>query len=135
MDISLKNYTAKSACPVCGRYKTAYKDKCHGFLTSDGRFAYCSRESQEGQRQTQTSYGVPLYRHPLTATANPPTPSATGTVAQDTRKPSAKKAEFTKSLQTPSAEPKPEWDEDAMMAALDEITLDRQKKGDWPYSE
>lgn len=56
-------YSATSPCPICGRYKTAYKNKCFGFITSNEAYAYCSRE--ESDSKTSEVFGHTVWRHPL----------------------------------------------------------------------
>lgn len=56
-------YSATSPCPICGRYKSAYKNKCFGFITSNEAYAYCSREENPGK--TIEIFGHTCWRHPL----------------------------------------------------------------------
>ena len=65
-----KSYSAKSPCPICGRYKTAYKNKCYGFITTGEGYAYCSREVSDGP--TALRFGQKLYRHPLSGLVETP---------------------------------------------------------------
>lgn len=121
----IKNYTARNKCPICNRYKTAYKDKCHGFLTSDGKYAYCSREmGQEGQRQTQTHYGKPLYRHSLTETI-------TTTTASKTPLPPPQSVSVKDTI--PEGVASSQWSQDTMEHELEKIIQQRQQAGQWPY--
>lgn len=62
-------YSATSPCPVCGRYKSAYKNKCFGFITSNGAYAYCSRE--ESDSKTIDIYGHTCWRFPLDTEGQP----------------------------------------------------------------
>lgn len=59
-------YSASHPCPICGRYKTAYKHKCFGFVTSNDAYAYCSREENPGAK-TIDVFGHKCWRHPLVA--------------------------------------------------------------------
>src|SRR6476620_8692433 len=59
----MRNYKATNPCPICGRYKTAYKDKCFGFITTEGQYAYCSREASDDK--TIQRFNQTCWRHPL----------------------------------------------------------------------
>lgn len=133
----LDNFTLSNPCPICGRYKTAYKNKCHGFLTSDGRFAYCSREMAEGQPETKTHYGKTLYRHPLEDAAayshTSISPSATSSIKKDMTTTPRRTPRKKKSLQSLNKEPQKPWDAGGMMASVDKIIRQKRLEGLWPY--
>lgn len=56
-------YSKVHPCPICGRYKTAYKNKCFGFITTNEAYAYCSREENDSKKIV--IFGQTCYRHPL----------------------------------------------------------------------
>jgi hypothetical protein len=55
----------ESACPVCGGYDNAPRGqgmRCHGYLSEDGRYCFCSREEHAGSLQPRKNG---LFRHYL----------------------------------------------------------------------
>jgi len=79
---------------------------------------------QEGQRQTQTHYGKPLYRHSLTETittttvSKPPLPPPQSVSVKDT---------------IPEGVASSQWSQDTMEHELEKIIQQRQQAGQWPY--
>lgn len=116
--MTIKNYRASNPCPICGRYKTAYRDKCHGFITSDGKYAYCSRIEEGQDRAAETFYGKPLYRHRLNESVLPPSPSAI-----------PKYTQVTDAIKKPADKD----DKEDMMEALEKVIRSYQADGRWPY--
>ena len=44
---NVRRFTRDTPCPICGGFEQALRKKgvrCHGFLSSNGDFAHCSRE-------------------------------------------------------------------------------------------
>ena len=48
----VRGFTPADPCPICGgyeRFPRGHGQRCHGFLSTDGRYAHCSREEHAGQ--------------------------------------------------------------------------------------
>ena len=61
-----QRYTASDPCPICGGYPGEARGnghRCHGFYSSDGMFALCSREELAGEIQAGADSGT--YPHLL----------------------------------------------------------------------
>ena len=132
-------FTATSPCPICGRYKTAYKDKCFGFISPAGN-AYCSREQTEGH--TISRYGKTLYRHSeqlrgIAASNKPISPSAhLSNADSEIAIPKKEKLNqsLTKELQSAQAEAVGLEGRD-LGQEMDELIWNRRKEGKWPYAK
>src|SRR5215471_1513688 len=51
---SLRRWTPGEPCPICGGHDRLQRGKgvrCAGFLSSDGRFAHCTRDDKAGELQ------------------------------------------------------------------------------------
>lgn len=61
-----QRYRKATPCPVCGGYG-AYKEenRCKGFLTADGKGAYCSQVADSASPKWFESIGLLLYFHPF----------------------------------------------------------------------
>jgi len=63
---SQQRFSDSNPCPVCGGYDQAERgsgERCHGFLSEDGRYVHCSREEHAGSLEANTSSGT--YTHYL----------------------------------------------------------------------
>src|SRR5215204_1980269 len=63
---SQQRFSDSNPCPVCGGYDQAERgsgERCHGWLSEDGRYVHCSREEHAGSLEANTSSGT--YTHYL----------------------------------------------------------------------
>lgn len=63
----VQRFRRASPCPICGGgddMPRGKQQRCSGFLSSDGRFAYCTREEHAGQAKLEDT-DPPSYRHIL----------------------------------------------------------------------
>jgi hypothetical protein len=141
----IQRYKKSSPCPICTRYGTAYKDKCHGFLTSDERYAYCSRIESETSLSLFDG-GITVYRHPLreasfaplplqeapVALSAPPTPPVSLKVADGDDTPSPLPARRVADRDNTKTEAKEDevWDAEEMGRQLEEAIKQHTFKRD-----
>ena len=61
-----QRFSDSNPCPVCGGYDQAERgsgERCHGWISEDGRYVHCSREEHAGSLEANTSSGT--YTHYL----------------------------------------------------------------------
>lgn len=61
-----QRFTKRHPCPICGGYDSKERgigERCHGFLSSDGEWAQCSREEYAGDVDLNSKTGA--YPHKL----------------------------------------------------------------------
>lgn len=134
-------YTKTKPCPICGRYKTAYSNKCFGFISDEGD-VYCSRTETEGHSFRR--YGKLLYRHSSSCSANSNTAISPSEhylpLRNDRTQPKEqlfpKKADsenLNEDLTVQSGLNPEVWNQQQMEKEMDDIIWNRKMEGKWPY--
>ena len=66
--MSLRRFSAQNRCPICQGHEglpRGHRQRCAGFLSSDGRWAFCTREERAGSLDPAPNTEPTAYRHPL----------------------------------------------------------------------
>jgi len=61
----VRGFTADFPCPICGGHERLHRGhgaRCHGFLSTDGRFAHCSREEHAGSLEFEPEANTYAHR-------------------------------------------------------------------------
>ena len=63
-----RRFTTANPCPICSGGKDmpqGIAERCAGFMSEDGRFAYCTREERAGDLERNDDTSPPSYAHRL----------------------------------------------------------------------
>ena len=68
-----QHFTRSNPCPICGSHSDAAPgtgQRCAGFRSNDGQWAYCQRTDMAGDLPANSKTSPPTYAHRLTGPCN-----------------------------------------------------------------